>query len=266
FLAQALAQEPELIILDEPTNHLDLAYQKQLLDLLNVWTVERDLTVIAIFHDLNLASLYCDRLLLMNDGRIHVCDVPNEVIRHDHILNVYKTEVENHAHPAIPKLQVMLTPKQFINKDREIITEAGLSKTDEEIVFESPTPLKTVSTNPIDIGDGWYSKFINCHVKDAYMTRQERISEARRIVTERAFERTDSIVMFTSTSLAKYSYKRVEHELFTLLVVVTADTSKAVDCSKTIAYVDDESSEVGTINTWIFIDGKLRDYVYTQAI
>src|SRR5699024_10082007 len=105
-----------------------------------------------------------------------------------------------------------------------------------------------------------------CHVKDAYMTRQERISEARRIVTERAFERTDSIVMFTSTNLAKYSYKRVEHELFTLLVVVTADTSKAVDCSKTIAYVDDESSEVGTINTWIFIDGKLRDYVYTQAI
>ena len=266
FLAQALAQEPEVVILDEPTNHLDLAYQKQLLDLLNAWTVERELTVIAIFHDLNLASLYCDRLILMNNGRIHICDVPNEVIRHDHILNVYKTEVENHAHPVIPKLQVMLTPKQFINKEREILTENRLSKTDNEIIFQSPTPLKTVSTNPIDIGDGWYSKFINCHVKDKFMTRQERILEARRIVAERAFERTDSIVMFTQTNLAKLTYKRVDHEQFTLLVVVTADASQVVDCSKTIAYVNEESSEVGTINTWIFIDGKLADYVYAQAI
>lgn len=266
YLAQALAQEPQVIILDEPTNHLDLAYQKQLLDLLNMWTVERDLTVIAIFHDLNLASLYCDRLLLMDNGRIHVCDVPNEVIRYDHILNVYKTEVENHAHPAIPKLQVMLTPKQFKNKTRKILTEERLSKTKNEIIFQSPTPLKTVSTTSMDIGDGWYSKFINYHVKDNFMTKHDKIREARRIVTEKGYERTDSIVMFTRSDLSELTYKRVDHELFTLFVVVTADTSNALDCSNAIAYANEDTSEVGTINTWIFIDGKLADYAYTQAI
>ena len=70
FLAQALAQEPEILLLDEPTNHLDLSYQKELLDLLKRWTREQGLTVISIFHDLNLAGLYCDRLLLLEKGKI----------------------------------------------------------------------------------------------------------------------------------------------------------------------------------------------------
>ena len=65
LLAQALAQEPEILFLDEPTNHLDLSYQKGLLDLMKKMAIEQQLTVISIFHDLNLASLYCDRLLLL---------------------------------------------------------------------------------------------------------------------------------------------------------------------------------------------------------
>ena len=72
FLAQALAQEPEILLLDEPTNHLDLSYQKELLDLLKQWTTEKGLTVISIFHDLNLAGLYCDRLLLLEKGTINI--------------------------------------------------------------------------------------------------------------------------------------------------------------------------------------------------
>ena len=70
FLAQALAQEPEILLLDEPTNHLDLSYQKELLDFLKQWTSDNGLTVISIFHDLNLAGLYCDRLLLLENGRL----------------------------------------------------------------------------------------------------------------------------------------------------------------------------------------------------
>ena len=61
YLAQALAQEPEIILLDEPTNHLDLSFQKDLLDNLREWSKKRDLTIICIFHDLNLAGLYCDK-------------------------------------------------------------------------------------------------------------------------------------------------------------------------------------------------------------
>src|SRR5690242_434171 len=78
FLAQALAQEPEILLLDEPTNHLDLSYQKELLDLLKRWTIEKGLTVVSIFHDLNLAGLYCDRLLLLEKGTMNIQHIPNE--------------------------------------------------------------------------------------------------------------------------------------------------------------------------------------------
>src|SRR5699024_3356259 len=164
FLAQALAQEPEVIILDEPTNHLDLAYQKELLDLLNAWTIERDLTVIAIFHDLKLASLYCDRLLLFNKGKVHICDVPNEVIQHKHISAVYETVVANHSHPSIPKLQVILTPKQIEHHERNMISKKHLTIKNDVILYDSPVPLKTISTNPFDTGSGWFSLFLNRYV------------------------------------------------------------------------------------------------------
>ena len=96
FLAQALAQEPKILLLDEPTNHLDLSYQKELLDMLKAWTKERELTVISIFHDLNLAGLYCDRLLLLEKGQIQVVDVPNEVLQQERIQDVYHTTIEKH--------------------------------------------------------------------------------------------------------------------------------------------------------------------------
>ncbi|MBS4162699.1 ABC transporter ATP-binding protein, partial [Klebsiella pneumoniae] len=79
YLAQALAQEPEVLLLDEPTNFLDLGYQKQLLDLMKSMAIEKGLAVIGIFHDLNLASLYCDRLLLMKNGEMEALDVPEQV-------------------------------------------------------------------------------------------------------------------------------------------------------------------------------------------
>ena len=70
FVAQALAQEAPILLLDEPTNHLDIAHQQQLLDTIRKQAVDKGLTVISVFHDINLASLYCDRLLLMDNGRI----------------------------------------------------------------------------------------------------------------------------------------------------------------------------------------------------
>lgn len=81
FVAQALAQQAPILLLDEPTNHLDIAHQKQLLDTIKTQAIENDITIISIFHDINLASLYCDRLLLMDQGRIKVIGEPQEVVK-----------------------------------------------------------------------------------------------------------------------------------------------------------------------------------------
>ncbi len=69
FLAQALCQEPRLILLDEPTAALDLAHQVHLMDLLEELRRERDLTILMVSHDINLAAMYGNRILLLKDGR-----------------------------------------------------------------------------------------------------------------------------------------------------------------------------------------------------
>src|SRR5699024_11903623 len=73
LLAQALAQEPKALILDEPTNHLDLAYQKEILDSLNDTIESDDLTVVAIFHDLNIESLYCTHVIVLDKLNDRIC-------------------------------------------------------------------------------------------------------------------------------------------------------------------------------------------------
>lgn len=70
WLARALAQNPDLLLLDEPTNHLDLAHQVSLMDHLHKLVKRKQLTVMCILHDVNLASLYCDKVLLLKGGKV----------------------------------------------------------------------------------------------------------------------------------------------------------------------------------------------------
>ena len=69
-IAQALAQTPEILLLDEPTSHLDLNYQIETGELLQELCRNSGMTVVAVFHDLNLAARYCDELILLARGRI----------------------------------------------------------------------------------------------------------------------------------------------------------------------------------------------------
>src|SRR5699024_12653830 len=167
-LAQALAQDPEILLLDEPTNHLDLAYQKELLDVLKEWTKAKNLTVISIFHDLNLAGLYCDRLLLLEEGRQVICDTANEVLKRERIVDVYGTAIEEHPHPKVAKTQMMLVPEFFNAQEHPIITEDLLEITDEKITLQTEEPLRTMSSGVTGSGFGWHTSFINRHVDQNY--------------------------------------------------------------------------------------------------
>jgi len=68
FLARAFAQNPRIILLDEPTNHLDLKLQAELLAYLREWSSEESRAVIGVFHDINLALQFADKILVMKDG------------------------------------------------------------------------------------------------------------------------------------------------------------------------------------------------------
>ena len=85
LIARALVQSPNILILDEPTNHLDIYYQHHLLHLIN----QLNITVIMTIHDLNLASIYCNRLLLLNKGKL-ICDgSPDEVLMENKLSDVF---------------------------------------------------------------------------------------------------------------------------------------------------------------------------------
>ena len=83
LVAMALAQQPRILLLDEPTQRLDLTRQADMLDLVRDVSAERGLTVLAAIHDLNLASLYFDRLVVLSGGAIAADGPPREVINAD---------------------------------------------------------------------------------------------------------------------------------------------------------------------------------------
>ncbi|MET7646791.1 ABC transporter ATP-binding protein [Streptomyces sp. NPDC005426] len=85
-IARALAQRPRELLLDEPTNHLDIQHQ---LDLLSLVT-SLPLTAVVALHDLNLAAMYCDRIVVMNEGRVVAAGTPAEVITEGLIADVYR--------------------------------------------------------------------------------------------------------------------------------------------------------------------------------
>lgn len=112
MVARALAQEPRLLILDEPTAHLDIAHQVELLDLVRRLNRTEGLTVLAILHDLNLAALYADRLVMLRGGRVWAEGPPAEVLTEANILAVYGSRVKIVRHPATGQPQVMLLPRE----------------------------------------------------------------------------------------------------------------------------------------------------------
>lgn len=108
-LARALAQDVDFLILDEPTNHLDIKYQIQILDLVK----SLNISVLSAIHDLNLAAAYCDRLYILNSGKIVASGSPKEVLTEERIKHVFEVDCEVCTHPRTNKLNIVYFPGGF---------------------------------------------------------------------------------------------------------------------------------------------------------
>jgi iron complex transport system ATP-binding protein len=108
LIARALAQEAEILLLDEPTAFLDLNYQLEISRILSTLVQDRKLTIILVSHDLNLASQYCDRLLLLDQGRLAAMDHPAMVLRADVLEPVYGCRILIDCHPetGLPRVSL----------------------------------------------------------------------------------------------------------------------------------------------------------------
>ncbi len=111
LIAQAIAQGADHLILDEPTNHLDIRYQIETMELVSALGV----SVLAAIHDLSLASLFCDSVHLIADGRIIAGGSPRSVITADMMRRAYGTEVLVIDHPDTGTPH--LIPRRFRSTD-----------------------------------------------------------------------------------------------------------------------------------------------------
>lgn len=101
LIARTLAQQPKILLLDEPTSHLDINHQLEILSLIQELTPK--ITVVGVFHDFNLASYFCDRLILMSGGQIMAAGTPAEVLTEERISESFSVRMLGHMHPLTGK-------------------------------------------------------------------------------------------------------------------------------------------------------------------
>jgi iron complex transport system ATP-binding protein len=89
LIARALAQEASVLLLDEPTSNLDIKRQLEVMDIIQDLVRRKRITAIVAIHDLNLASRYSDRMIMMKDGKIIVTGDPSEVLTAENIEAIY---------------------------------------------------------------------------------------------------------------------------------------------------------------------------------
>ncbi len=94
MIARALAQEPEILLLDEPTLHLDINHQFDLLELINRLAKDKNLLVLIVTHDIVLAARYCDRIVIMQNKKIHKIGDTIKVMLPDNLKSAFFIETE----------------------------------------------------------------------------------------------------------------------------------------------------------------------------
>jgi iron complex transport system ATP-binding protein len=117
FIARAICQEPDVILLDEPTASLDLAYQVRIMDLMERLKNEKGITVVMVSHDVNLAAMYADHLLLINDGQVLCQGLPEEVLTYKTLEEAYGCTLLVDESPLGKFPRVTLVPKKYMNKE-----------------------------------------------------------------------------------------------------------------------------------------------------
>ena len=263
YIAQALAQTTSLLLLDEPTNHLDIAHQKQILDMIRKEVTERGLTVVSVFHDINLASLYCDELLLLAHGQVKAMGEPHEVLIESLLREVYEAPLSLQAHPEQPKPQMAILPEYVQEATEKSITKYNIQITNESVILQSPFPLKILSSAVHNAGLGWYSNIVNRRVELDYNVKEVKEEYVQYLITK-GFATTNTVGMMTAVDPKKAIIKQYNATFGEVLIMVTAGIGNAIDVS--LAYKRERSIQIGTINTWIVVNGKLSDEAFVQLM
>jgi iron complex transport system ATP-binding protein len=113
FIARAICQEPDIILLDEPTASLDLAYQVRIMDLMEKLKTEKGIAVVMVSHDVNLAAMYADHLMLLHKGQVVCQGLPDEVLTYKTLEETYGCTLLVDESPLGNFPRVTLVPRKY---------------------------------------------------------------------------------------------------------------------------------------------------------
>jgi len=126
MLARGLVQEPEILLLDEPTSNLDIKHQMEVTRILRDLALEKNILIIMISHDLNIAAKYSDTMIMLHGGYIYAIGTPSEVLTKENIKAVYDVEsevIESHGRPHL-----IMLDNEFDDRGTELPTDTYASK------------------------------------------------------------------------------------------------------------------------------------------
>jgi iron complex transport system ATP-binding protein len=133
IIARALTQQPKILLLDEPTSHLDISNQLEIMDLLKHLCFEKELLIVGVFHDFNLAARYCDSIMLLKDGKIVAVGNATDTLTSKNIKSVFGIDTIVSKHPVtnLPFVIPISKPKdkQHRNLSIHLICGAGTGST-----------------------------------------------------------------------------------------------------------------------------------------
>lgn len=113
FIARAICQEPDIMLLDEPTASLDLAFQVRIMDLMEKLKTEKGITIVMVSHDVNLAAMYADHLLLLHKGQVLCQGLPSEVLTYRNLEEAYGCTLLVDESPLGKFPRVTLVPRKY---------------------------------------------------------------------------------------------------------------------------------------------------------
>lgn len=130
ILARAIAQKPRIILLDEPTSALDVHHQIEVMELITKLNQDENMTVLAVLHDINMASRFCKRMIMLKDGAVSVDGTPREVINRKNMESLYQMKLMIRENPLFHKpemipIRVMEEEKAAVSKRIHVIGGAA---------------------------------------------------------------------------------------------------------------------------------------------
>ena len=209
ILAQALTQQPKILLLDEPISHLDLQHQIEIMTLIKKLSMDQELTVVAVLHDLNIAAAYSDFIIMLKDGELSSQGTPVETFTTQNIRSVFNinVEVEVSAHTNKPYIYAITRHEIKKNSVRVHVICGGGSGSD--IISNLFHSGFEVSAGVLSIGDLDWKVSKDFELKVAEDIPFTRISDDAYSINKKLAAEADYIVV-TDFYIGKANIRNIE--------------------------------------------------------